>query len=208
MHIMNEDLEAINRKLESKSAEEIISWAIQLCKRTITTTTFGDHSAALLHMVTRERADMPIVWVDTGYNTPATYRFSDKLIEDLELNMQIYSPEMTTVRRNVLMGGIPDIDHPLHEEFTRQVKLEPFDRANNALQTMVWITGIRREQTDYRRSLDIVSRTKEGYLKVAPLLNWDEAKLEGYLAKHNLPNEPDYFDPTKVSESRECGLHA
>ena len=204
---MIEDLETINRSLAKKSAEEIIRWAIQLNKPAITTTTFGDHSAALLHMVTRQRSDMPVVWVDTGYNTPATYRFADKLIEELDLNMQIYSPEMTTVRRNVLMGGIPEVDHPLHKEFTRQVKLEPFDRATSALQTTVWITGLRREQTDFRRSLDIVSRTKEGYLKVAPLLNWDEADLDDYLDQHDLPNEPDYFDPTKVIDSRECGLH-
>jgi phosphoadenosine phosphosulfate reductase len=28
-----------------------------------------------------------------------------------------------------------------------------------------------------------------------------------YLAEHNLPDEKDYFDPTKVLENRECGLH-
>ena len=31
--------------------------------------------------------------------------------------------------------------------------------------------------------------------------------LDKYLDEHNLPNEHDYFDPTKVEESRECGLH-
>ncbi len=205
---MIENIEVVNRSLRNRPAEEVISWALGLSNRVITTTTFGNHSAALLHMVTQQRSDAPILWVDTGYNTPATYRFADNLIEHLDLNMQIYTPEMTTVRRNVLMGGIPEIGHPLHEEFTRQVKLEPFDRATTALRTMVWITGIRREQTEYRRALDIVSLTKEGYIKVAPLLDWDESRLDDYLEIHDLPNEPDYFDPTKVSASRECGLHA
>ena len=204
---MIDDLAAINRSLENKSAEQIINWALGLSENTITSTTFGNQSAALLHMVAQQKHDATILWVDTGYNTPATYRFADKIIERLDLNMQIYSPEMTSVRRNVIMGGIPDIDDPLHKEFTHQVKLEPFNRATNALRTMVWITGLRRDQNEHRKSLDIVSRTKEGYMKVAPLLNWDESRIDAYIEQHDLPNEPDYFDPTKVLESRECGLH-
>jgi phosphoadenosine phosphosulfate reductase len=31
--------------------------------------------------------------------------------------------------------------------------------------------------------------------------------MDAYLAEHNLPNEHDYFDPTKALETRECGLH-
>jgi phosphoadenosine phosphosulfate reductase len=203
---MNE-LSEINHYLADKSAEYIIAWAFNKSQRTLTTTTFGDKSAALLHMVTRQQPGASILWVDTGYNTPATYRFADELIDQLDLNMQIYTPQMTSVRRNVLMGGIPDTEEPLHEEFTRQVKLEPFQRATNILKPPIWLTGIRREQTDYRRSLDIVSCTEDGYYKVAPLLNWNEEQLENYLEVNNLPNEPDYFDPTKVSEARECGLH-
>jgi len=201
------ELADINRLLADKTAEQIIAWAFNQSQRTLTTTTFGDKSAALLHMVTRQQPGATILWIDTGYNTPATYRFADELIDQLDLNMQIYSPQMTSVRRNALMGGIPDIEEPLHEEFTRQVKLEPFQRATNILRPPIWLTGIRREQTDFRRSLDIASSTREGYIKIAPLLNWNDDQLETYLHLHNLPNEPDYFDPTKVGEARECGLH-
>jgi len=31
--------------------------------------------------------------------------------------------------------------------------------------------------------------------------------MNQYLEDHNLPNETDYFDPTKGQEGRECGLH-
>lgn len=201
------NLAEINHQLTGQSAEQIIAWAFNESQRTLTTTTFGDKSAALLHMVTRQQPSATVLWIDTGYNTSATYRFADELIAELNLNMQIYSPQMTSVRRNVLMGGIPGIKEPLHEEFTRQVKLEPFRRATQILKPPIWITGIRREQTEFRHALDIVSSTREGYIKVAPLLNWTEDQLENYLQAHNLPNEPDYFDPTKVSETRECGLH-
>ena len=202
-----EDLTEINRRLAGKSAQEIIAWAFQPSHRTLTSTTFGDRSAALLHMVKRQSPDASILWVDTGYNTSATYRFADNLIERLDLNVHIYSPEMTSVRRNVLMGGIPDIDDPLHVEFTRQVKLEPFQRATTILKPTIWLTGIRSDQSEFRRSLKVVNRTRGGYLKVAPLLGWRTEHLDDYLHRHNLPNEPDYFDPTKISDTRECGLH-
>ena len=43
--------------------------------------------------------------------------------------------------------------------------------------------------------------------KVAPLLNWSSKQMNDYLKQHALPNNFDYFDPTKVEEKRECGLH-
>jgi phosphoadenosine phosphosulfate reductase len=43
---------------------------------------------------------------------------------------------------------------------------------------------------------------------VSPFYHWSDEKLDAYLEKHELPNEFKYFDPTKVLENRECGLHA
>ncbi|MCF7980378.1 MAG: phosphoadenosine phosphosulfate reductase family protein [Pseudomonadales bacterium] len=206
-HLADLDLVKINAELAGKSAQDIIRWAIGLDRRTITTTTFGDHSAVLLHMVSRIQYNMKVLWIDTGYNSSATYRFANKLINNLDLNIDVFTPLITTARLNVMMGGIPDVDDPLHEEFTQQVKLEPFKRATDTLKPEVWITGIRKDQTEFRKSLEIVSRTKEGFIKVAPLLNWSEQEMDAYLAEYQLPNEPDYFDPTKAHETRECGLH-
>ena len=188
------------------SAEEIVKKSYAFSEKVMTSTTFGHQSAVILHMVTRIKPDAKILWVDTGYNTSATYRFADRLIEQLKLNIEIYAPEMTSTRRNVMLGGIPDVEDPRHVEFTRQVKLEPFERATRHLETEVWITGIRREQTAYRQSLKIASWSNKGLLKVAPLLNWNQAQLKAYLQEYNLPDEQDYFDPTKVHDARECGL--
>lgn len=200
------DLAQLNLSMASMSAEEIVKKSYTFSEKVMTSTTFGHQSAVILHMVTRIKPDAKILWVDTGYNTSATYRFADRLIEQLKLNIEIYAPEMTSTRRNVMLGGIPDVEDPRHVEFTRQVKLEPFERATRHLETEVWITGIRREQTAYRQSLKIASWSNKGLLKVAPLLNWNQAQLKAYLQEYNLPDEQDYFDPTKVHDARECGL--
>jgi phosphoadenosine phosphosulfate reductase len=133
---------------------------------------------------------------------------AEKLIRDLSLNMKIFSPQMTSERRNAVMGGVPTMeDEALHQEFTHQVKLEPFDRALGELEPEIWLTGIRREETEHRQSLDIVSMDGRGIIKVAPIFYWSEDDVEAYMEKYDLPSCRHYFDPTKVQEGRECGMH-
>ena len=123
------------------------------------------------------------------------------------MNVITYIPKQTAAHRDVTMEGIPGIDNPLHDKFTDQVKLEPFRRALDELKPDVWFNAIRKEQTEFRQNLDVLSLSKDGVLKVAPLFEKTDADLDVYLEENNLPNEFDYFDPTKVEEHRECGLH-
>ncbi|WP_286239609.1 phosphoadenosine phosphosulfate reductase family protein [Neptuniibacter halophilus] len=204
---MSIDLAAANAELKDKTPQEIIAWALANSEKPLVTTNFRPYEAVILHMAVQVNPDIKVLWVDSGYNTSATYRFAEKVIQDLNLNVDTYIPQMTSARRNVLMKGIPEVDEPLHEEFTRQVKLEPFQRALAELKPDLWLNAIRKDQTEFRQNMEIVSSSKDGIIKVAPLYNWTEQDLENYLAEHNLPNEHDYFDPTKAIENRECGLH-
>lgn len=206
---MNLDLETLNQELRHKSPQEIIRWAADLEQTLIATTSFAPNSAAMLHLITQTEPTIPVVWIDSGYNVPDTYRVAEQLMEQLKPNMQIYIPQQTAERRNAIMGGIPhpDDDAEVHEEFTRQVKLEPFNKALEDLQPKVWLSGIRREETDFRKTLDILSFDNRGILKVAPLFYWSEQEVQGYIDEFELPSCRHYFDPTKVEDSRECGLH-
>tara|TARA_R110002049_G_scaffold88656_2_gene223580 strand:+ start:7214 stop:7834 length:621 start_codon:yes stop_codon:yes gene_type:complete len=202
------DLDSINDSLRDASAAEIVTWALSLGRNTIATTSMGRNAAVMLHLVSEIDRTVPTVWVDTGYNLRDTYVVAERLIRDLDLNIHVYSPEMTSERRNAIMGGIPTVDEEeRHQEFTRQVKLEPFARALDELQPEIWLTGIRREETELRKSLDIVSMDGRGIIKVAPLFHWSEDDVEAYMARYELPTCKHYFDPTKVFDGRECGLH-
>ena len=105
------------------------------------------------------------------------------------------------------MLGIPTIEDPKHVIFTEQVKLEPFSRAMKEHQPDVWFTNLRKGQTSFRNSIDIVSKSKDGIIKVSPFYHWTDEALDTYLEENGLPNEFTYFDPTKVANNRECGLH-
>ncbi len=203
------ELEQINARLKDRSPQEILQWAQSLNKRVFASTSFSPNSAALLHMISQVAPELPVIWVDSGYNVPDAYRVAEQIMQRLNLKMHIYNPAMSAERRNALMGGIPhpDDNEALHQEFARQVKLEPFAQAMDDLQGEVWVTGIRREETEHRKSLDIVSVDNRGILKVAPVFYWTAEQLEDYLEQYDLPSCRHYFDPTKIHDGRECGLH-
>ena len=205
---MDLDLDSANEALRDASAEEIVRWALAQDGSVIATTSMGRNAAVMLHLVSQVDSTVPTVWVDTGYNLRDTYVVAERLIRDLALNISVYSPRMTSERRNAIMGGIPTLDEKeRHEQFTREVKLEPFDRALADFKPDICLTGIRREETEHRKSLDIVSLDNRGIVKVAPIFYWSERDVEDYMARYELPTCKHYFDPTKAQEGRECGLH-
>lgn len=201
------NLKIINTELKNKTPKEIIEWAYSVTKKPVITTNFRPYEGAILHAVTKVDMTIKVIWCDTGYNTPNTYKHADELIELLSLDIYLYVPKQTSAHRDVVMG-IPDMDSPNHKLFSDQVKLEPFKRAMKEHQPDVWFTNLRKGQTAFRDSIDIVSQGSDGVLKVSPFYNWSDEELDKYLEENNIPNEFKYFDPTKVLENRECGIHA
>lgn len=204
---MDVNINEINEKLKSKTPKEIIQWAVSLNKKTVVTTNFRPYEGAILHACTQIQPSIVVVWCDTGYNTPNTYRHAESLIKQLSLNVDLYVPKQTAAHRDIVLG-IPEVTDPKHKLFTEQVKLEPFQRAMNIHKPEIWFTNIRKEQTAFRDSIDIVSQGKNGVIKISPFYHWSDEALDAYLKEHNIPNEFNYFDPTKVLENRECGLHS
>lgn len=205
--IMSLDLNKINKELEDKTPQEVVEWAISIAKSPVVTTNFRPYEAAILKITSAVKKDLKVIWCDTGYNTPNTYKHADEVIKTLDLNVKLYVPKQTTAHRDVVLG-IPSIEDPKHAEFTEQVKLEPFKRAMTEHKPDVWFTNLRKGQTAFRDSISIVSQDKNGVIKVSPFYNWTDEELDAFLVENNLPNEFKYFDPTKQLENRECGLHA
>lgn len=202
-----------NETLRSRSPLEITRWAIDLAKgAAVVSTNFRPYEAVILHLCVQVWPEIPVLWVDHGYNRPATYRHLEELRRRLRLNLKAYLPRMTPAHYDAVHGG-PPAPTPENEsrlkEFSTVMKLEPFRRGMRDLAPRVWITGLRKVQNPQRANLDVVTEDPNfGTLKVSPVFYWSDAEMEAYLEKHGLPNEWDYFDPAKADEKRECGLHA
>jgi len=200
-----------NAELRTQTPVEVMRWAIARAGgRAIVSTNFRPYEAAILHLAVQVQPDIPVLWVDHGYNRPATYKHAEALRSQLKLNLKPYLPRMTAAHRDAIHGPIPTTeDEEGLKQFSALMKLEPFQRGMKELAPTVWITALRKVQNPNRAGLDIVSHDQNfGALKVSPLFHFTDAQLDAYLAEHGLPNEWDYFDPAKADEKRECGLHA
>lgn len=200
------DLAHVNATL-GRDAPGLVAWALGLGERSIVTTNFRPFEAVILHMVTQVNPDVPVVWMDNGHNTEATYRFADAVTKQLGLQLKIYLPRRSRAHREAVDGPTPALDDPRHAAFTEEVKLEPFARALRETAPKVWFTALRATDTAVRAQMDPVSLNPDGLIKVAPLLHWSSKELHDYCKEHGLPNNFDYVDPTKGEDNRECGLH-
>jgi len=200
------DLIALNEQFKAAKPSEIMKFAVEHAKNPVIFTNFRPLAVAFLHLATQPKKDIPVIWVDHGFNTPETYRHIERVVERLNLNLQVYSPKMSAAHYTAVYGDIPPLDTPEHDRFSEIVKLEPFNRAMSELKPDVWLNGIRHDQNGHRKNLDVFTFGSHGTVRTAPMFHLNELDVEEYIFDNDLPDNSDYFDPTKGEEHRECGL--
>src|SRR5271155_4540485 len=119
-------------------------------------TSFGVQSAVLLHMVTQQRADIPVVMVDTRYLFPETYRFADELTERLKLNLKVYRAEVSAAWLEARHGKMWEHGVDGIAQYNQVNKVEPMQRAIRELGVKGWITGLRRQQAKSRNGIGVL----------------------------------------------------
>src|SRR5438876_6713907 len=120
MTIAPDQLNRWNAELRASSPLEIVRWAVARSDgRALVSTNFRPYEAVLLHLCTQAQPDIPVLWVDHGYNRPATYRHAAQLKQLLRLKVQTYAPRMTAARYETLYGPAPTPDNePALKEFS------------------------------------------------------------------------------------------
>jgi phosphoadenosine phosphosulfate reductase len=190
----NLDLELVNQQLKSADAHQIVTWAASTFgDGLVMSTSFGIQAAVMLHLVTQIVPNMPIIWVDTGYLPSETYHFADELTQRLNLNLKVYQSNISPARMEALYGKLWDLnDVDSLNLYDKLRKVEPMQRALRDLEATAWLSGVRSDQTDHRKTLQLVDRQGDRY-KVHPILSWNAKDIYQYLTAHDLPYHP-YFD--------------
>jgi phosphoadenosine phosphosulfate reductase len=222
-------LQELNAWLAARDAGERVQWAIAtLPGEHVLSSSFGAQSAAILHLVTRESADIPVVLIDTGYLFPETYRFADELTTQLGLNLKVYRPEIGVAWMEARFGKLWEQGIDGINRYNRLRKVEPMQRALGDLGARTWIAGLRRSQTQERHAIDFLE-LRDGRWKFHPIADWNDRDVWNYLQRHNLPFHPLWeqgyisigdvhttraWQPGMREEDtrffglkRECGLH-
>jgi len=223
------ELEATNPRLEKETPERRVAWALdRLRPRVVLSSSFGAQAAVLLHMVTRQWPEIPVVLVDTGYLFPETYRFVDELTARLRLNLKVYRAELGPAWQEARYGKLWEQGLEGITRYNQMNKVEPMQRALEELDARGWIVGLRRTQASTRRELRVLE-FQDGYLKVHPVVDWNDKHVYEYLTRHDLPYHPlweqgypsigDWHTSHKLTDGmteeetrffglkRECGLH-
>ena len=218
-----------NVQLEKLSAEQRVSWALEnMPGAFVLSSSFGIQAAVLLHMVTQQKPDTPVILTDTGYLFPETYRFIDELTEKLNLNLQIFRAETSPAWQEARYGKLWEQGVEGIEQYNQINKVEPMSRALETLGAQTWFAGLRRDQSGSRASLPVLA-VQRGVFKILPIIDWDNRQVHQYLKQHGLKYHPLWdegylsvgdthttkkWEPGMAEEEtrffglkRECGLH-
>ena len=181
--------EKLNEEFETKKPEAIIAWALhEFAGRIAMTSSFAQESSALLHMVSRTNPHLPILFLDTGYHFPETLQYKDTLIKLFGLTNVIELRADPEKKAKVVRQyeGVPYEKNP---DLCCQInKVEPLDEALKNYDA--WMSGIRRRQTDFRKSIQIVEEYEGNLYKISPLANFTSRDTWWYLKEHNIPQHP------------------
>lgn len=218
-----------DKMLGRKTAEERVAWALKtLPGNHVLSSSFGAQSAVMLHLLTQQKPDIPVVVIDTGYLFPETYRFIDEMTERLDLNLRVYRADTSPAWQEARYGRRWEQGVEGLAAYNRENKVLPMERALEELGVGTWFAGLRRTQSSSRSRTPFVDTSGERW-KVHPIADWSDRDIYGYLKKHDLPYHPlwhegyvsigdvhttrSLLDVTSREETRffgltrECGLH-
>lgn len=189
---------------------------------------FGAQSAVMLHLLTRQQPDIPVVLVDTGYLFPETYQFVDDMAARLSLNLKIYRPVISNAWQEARFGKRWELGLAGIESYNQDNKVEPMQRAISELNVGTWFSGLRRDQSIERAKTPFIETSGDRF-KVYPIADWSDKDVYDYLQKHDLPYHPlwekgfvsigdthttrSLADVGSIEETRffglkrECGIH-
>ena len=220
------EAEEIAAALDAQRAGERIAWLYEsFGDRVVASTSFGLQAAVMLQLIAEHAPAIPVIFVDTGYLFPETYRYIEELKEKFEIDLRHYVPQMTAAHQDTIYGKLWESDP---KEYARINKIEPMNRALKEMGGDIWLSGLRRSQSSSRADRALAEQ-QGTTTKVYPILDWADAQVASFFYEKDLPHHPlekegyltmgDWHSTRKPTagesaeetrfngEKYECGLH-
>lgn len=155
------------------------------------TCSFQAEDVALLHLLLKHDARIPVLFLETGYHFPETYEYRDRLAREWRLNLINLAARQTVAEQESVFGILHQTDP---NRCCHLRKVEPLLDGLAGYET--WFTGLRREQSPTRANLqpEETHRFPNGLTlhKVSPLYDWRWQDVLAYLAANDIPLLPLY----------------
>jgi phosphoadenosine phosphosulfate reductase len=185
------NLDLISGKMESKSAEEILRWALDtFAPRISLASSFGAEDVVLIHLMCGiDKANTKIFTLDTGRLNQETYDVMDQVRKKYGVTIDVFFPDSSSVEQMVSIKGMNLMYNSIEDR--KQCcdirKVKPLGRALRDLDC--WITGIRREQSTTRSRIPKVEvdTVHNNIMKVNPLADWKSDQIWKFIKDNDVP---------------------
>ena len=177
-------------RLECLSLDELLCWCWNYFgdKAAIGTSFQGSGLVIIDHAI-RNGCNFPIFTIDTGLLFPETLELKKKLEDFWDVKIQSVHPEQTIEEQKKTMG--PELWKTNPDSCCQMRKVLPLQSRLSSLD--VWITGLRRGQSDQRKSTNVLEmyefdKLRESYIfKLNPMVNWSRERVWSYIEDHKIP---------------------
>jgi phosphoadenosine phosphosulfate reductase len=188
--------------LRGAPADEVVQWASGVFgDRICITSSMTD--AVLMHLVSRLRPGIDVLFLDTGYHFAETIGTRDAVAAVYPVNVVNVTPATTVAEQDAELGPDlyrrnPDLCCYLRKVVPLEQALRPYD---------AWFTGVRREETDSRSSTAVVQwDAKRKKVKVNPIVDWTQEQVDSYIGEHGVLVNPLVYDGYPSIGCRTCTL--
>ena len=155
----------------------------------VASTSFGLQAAVMLKLLHDHAPKVPVIFIDTGFLFPETYRYAEELMEKFPLDYRIYHPTVSAARMQAIHGDLWEQGREGAEKYGLLTKIEPMNRALREIGGDVWLSGLRRAQSETRQDRPFVEQQKKT-IKAYPILDWADAQVEVFYHQNDLPRHP------------------
>ena len=187
------NLEEHNKKFQNMTPKELILWGYKSFDNHFAiTTSFGIQSSVILSMVQQcsLQKKIKIFWIDTGYLPSETYKYAERLINDLSLEVEVLQSKLSPARMESLYGKLWETNKSSDLDKYHEIrKIKPLENALTKYQIYCWASGVRSSQTDNRNKMKSIDVIRER-LSLRPLLHWKNKDVFYYMKENQLPSHP------------------
>jgi phosphoadenosine phosphosulfate reductase len=173
---------------EPWSPEEVLRWGFDRFGDTIAlASSFGAEDVVLIDLAAKVRAHFPVFTLDTDFLFPETYELIDRVERKYGIQVERRKSLLTPWQQQETLG--PELWKHSPDQCCEIRKVEPLKAKLAELQA--WITGIRRDQTPFRRTAGKVEfDINFGLVKLNPLADWSWAQVWQYIRENQVPYNP------------------
>ncbi len=184
------DVRSQAEAFEDQPLEDVLRWTWdKFGEKAAIGTSFQGSGLVIIDHAVRLGLNFPIFTIDTGLLFPETYELKDRLEKHFGIKIEGLQPAQTVEEQRVEYGGNlwetnPDTCCTLRKVLPLQRRLSSLD---------VWITGVRRNQSDTRKTTGILELYEfdklrsHHILKLNPMAAWSREAIWNHIRAQGIP---------------------